>query len=246
MPHWGGQNTPVDWDRRLTSSLQVDWEGVQPKVTFECSENFVPWLWVETRSRGANGFSCIIFAITSHLSILTAFHKRYPSKICKEKRSLQKIIGMRKKWEEGRFLKAFGRGLRKVSGWNDLASSLLSRPGVERSSCPDTVTLGWRDFVQFLVMAFSQMNWSIQVDPENWHEPLLEKRRRPIDQTTGLALWSLESSWVWQIVGIDNGSDEASLAPMLWKCSLLPLSVVSLIWWSRKIWWDALCDLSRK
>lgn len=57
----------------------------------------------------------------------------------------RKTWGWEKRWEEARVLEAFWRSVREVAGM-DLASSILSRPCVERSSCPDTVTLGWREF----------------------------------------------------------------------------------------------------
>jgi hypothetical protein len=40
------------------------------------------------------GSCCITFVGTSHPSILRAFDERYPSKICKEKKFLQKNLRM--------------------------------------------------------------------------------------------------------------------------------------------------------
>jgi hypothetical protein len=40
------------------------------------------------------GSCCITFVGTSHLSILTAFHERYSSRICEEKKLFQKNVGM--------------------------------------------------------------------------------------------------------------------------------------------------------
>ena len=121
-------------------------------------------------------------------------------KSVRKRNPCRKTWGWEKRWEEVRFLEAFWRVVREVSGWNDLANSFLSRPCVERSHCPDTGTLGWREFSPIFgkgPVTFAQMDWSIQVDSGIRHEPLLEKRRRSIDETTDLAIWSLESSWEW-------------------------------------------------
>jgi hypothetical protein len=67
-------------------------------------------------------------------------------KSLRKRNPCRKTWGWEKRWEDVRVLKAFLRGVREVSGWNDLASSFLSRPWVERSSCPDAVILRWREF----------------------------------------------------------------------------------------------------
>jgi len=67
----------------------------------DCSEMFVLWWLVFPALMEITGSCCITFVGTSHPSILTAFDERYPSKISKEKKSLQKNVRMGKKMRKG-------------------------------------------------------------------------------------------------------------------------------------------------
>jgi hypothetical protein len=79
----------------------------------------------------------------------------------------------------------------------------LSSPCVERSSWPDIVTLGGREVGPIFGNGLGADDCSIQVDPKIRHEPLLEKRRRPIVPSRRLSTLNA-GEFLGMAIGRDN------------------------------------------